>query len=242
MWVPGINIHRTPYGGRTHEYFSEAPYLTGTAAAAEIQGIQTYGVIAYPKHFVFNDQKANRNGIAIWMNEQEAREIILRPWLYTCGPSRGYAHGVMSSFNRAGNFWTSAADTLVNGILRDEFGFNGIIITDMADANGTVYMSCVDGITAGTDIWLSSGKDHSFMQYRNNATVVNAMREATKRVMYNVVNYSAAMNGVSDTMRIERVYTWWEYAVIGVLALTAILTLVSVINLAVAKGKEKKKA
>ncbi|MBP5253798.1 MAG: glycoside hydrolase family 3 C-terminal domain-containing protein [Lachnospiraceae bacterium] len=242
MWIPGINIHRTPYGGRTHEYFSEDPFLTGTACAAEIKGLQEYGVIAYPKHYVFNDQEANRNGIAIWLNEQEAREIILRPWLYACSPSRGNAHGVMSSFNRAGNFWTSAADTLVNGILRDEFGFNGIIITDMADANGTVYMSCVDGITAGTDIWLSSGKDHSFMQYRNNATVVNAMREAAKRVMYNVVNYSAAMNGVSDTMRIERVYTWWEYVVTGALGLAGVLTLVSLICLLVSMRKKKESA
>lgn len=162
MWIPGINIHRTPYGGRAHEYFSEDPYLTGICAQAEIQGLQAYGVIAYPKHYAFNDQEANRNGIAIWVNEQAAREIMLRPWKYACAENRGNAHGVMSSFNRVGNIWSSGSGDLINGILRGEFGFHGIIITDMADANGTVYMSCLDGIMAGTDIWLSSGKDHSF--------------------------------------------------------------------------------
>lgn len=239
MWIPGINIHRTPYGGRAHEYFSEDPYLTGMMAMAEINGIQQYGVIAYPKHFAFNDQEANRNGISIWLNEQSAREIYLRPWYYACSPLYGNAHGVMSSFNRVGNVWTSASDGLVNGILRGEFGFNGMIVTDMADANGTVYMSCVDGIVAGTDLWLSSGKDHSLTAYRNNATVVNAMREACKRVLYNVCNYSAVMNGYSASTQIVRVYTWWEIALFASLGACSLLTLVSVAMLCRACRKKK---
>lgn len=242
MWIPGINIHRTPYGGRSHEYFSEDPYLTGICAMAEIEGIQAYGVMAYPKHFIFNDQEANRNGISVWLNEQEAREIMLRPWKYACGATRGQAHGVMSSFNRVGNTWSSASNDLVNGILRAEFGFNGIIITDMADANGTVYMSCVDGIMAGTDIWLSSGKDHTFMPYRSNATVVNAMREACKRVLYNVCNYNAVMNGYSANTQIVRVYTWWEIALLSALGVTALLTAGSVVMLCIADRERKRKA
>lgn len=227
MWIPGINIHRTPYNGRTHEYFSEDPYLTGICAQAEIEGIQEYGVIAWPKHFILNDQEANRNGIGIWGNEQGIREIMLRPWKYATSPERGNAHGVMSSFNRVGGIWSSGSKELVNGILRDEFGFNGMIITDMADANGTVYMSCVDGITAGTDLWLSSGKDHSFTAYANNATVVNAMRESCHRILYNVCNYSAAMNGYSSTTRLVRVYVWWEIAVITLLTVSCVLTAAS---------------
>ena len=242
MWIPGINIHRTPYGGRAHEYFSEDPYLTGICAQAEIEGIQAYGVIAYPKHFIFNDQEANRNGIGIWLNEQEAREIMLRPWKYACGAARGQAHGVMSSFNRVGNTWSSGSNGLINGILRSEFGFNGIIITDMADANGTVYMSCVDGIMAGTDIWLSSGKDHSFMAYRGNAAVVNAMREACKRVLYNVCNYNAVMNGYSANTQIVRVYTWWEIALISALAAFTLLTAASVVMLCLADRQRRRKA
>lgn len=127
----------------------------------------------------------------------------------------------------------------MNGILRGEFGFNGMIVTDMADANGTVYMSCVDGIMAGTDLWLSSGKDHSFAAYRQNATVVRAMREACKRVLYNVGNYSAVMNGYSANTQIVRVYTWWEIALLSTLGALGVLTLLSVGMLAKAYRKKK---
>ena len=224
MWIPGINIHRSPYSGRNHEYFSEDSFLTGAMAEAQIRAMQGYGVIAYPKHYVLNDQESNRNGVGIWANEQAIREIYIMPWKYACAPSRGNAHGVMSSFNRTGCVWSSAQNGLVNVILRDEIGFNGIIITDMADANGTMYMTVTDGLMAGTDLWLSSGKDHSFTQYRDNATIVRAMREATKRVLYNVCNYSAAMNGFSETTRVIRVYTWVEILVITLDVTFGVLT------------------
>ncbi|HBN12351.1 MAG TPA: glycosyl hydrolase [Clostridiales bacterium] len=240
MWIPGINIHRTPYNGRTHEYFSEDPFLTGICSQAEIEAIQEYGVIAWPKHFILNDQEANRNGIGIWGNEQAIREIMLKPWKYALSPERGNAHGVMSSFNRVGSIWSSGSPELVNGIMRDEFGFNGMIITDMADANGTVYMSCVDGIMAGTDLWLSSGKDHSFAAYKNNATVVNAMRESCHRILYNVCNYSAAMNGYSSTTKLERVYVWWEKAVISLLTVSCVLAAASLTMLILSEIKNKK--
>lgn len=241
MWIPGINIHRSPYSGRNHEYYSEDPFLSGAMAEAQIKSMQQYGVIAYPKHYVLNDQEANRNGVGIWANEQAVREIYVLPWKYACAPSRGNAHGVMSSFNRAGCVWASAVNGLVNVILRDEIGFNGIIITDMADANGTMYMTVTDGLMAGTDLWLSSGKDHSFAQYEDNATVVRAMREATKRVLYNVCNYSAAMNGFSETTRVIRVYTWIEILITTLDIVFAVLTAGSLAMLLVSKIKERKK-
>ncbi len=241
MWIPGINIHRSPYSGRNHEYFSEDPFLTGAMAEAQIKAMQKYGVIAYPKHYVLNDQESNRNGVGIWANEQAIREIYVMPWKYACAPSRGNAHGVMSSFNRAGCVWASAQNGLVNVILRDEIGFNGIIITDMADANGTMYMTVTDGIMAGTDIWLSSGKDHSFGKYEDNATIVRAMREATKRVLYNVCNYSAAMNGFSETTRVVRIYTWVEILVAALDITFGVLTAGSLAMLLVSKLKQMKR-
>lgn len=241
MWIPGINIHRSPYSGRNHEYFSEDPFLTGAMAEAQIKAMQKYGVIAYPKHYVLNDQESNRNGVGIWANEQAIREIYVMPWKYACAPSRGNAHGVMSSFNRAGCVWASAQNGLVNVILRDEIGFNGIIITDMADANGTMYMTVTDGIMAGTDIWLSSGKDHSFGEYEDNATIVRAMREATKRVLYNVCNYSAAMNGFSETTRVVRIYTWVEILVAALDITFGVLTAGSLAMLLVSKLKQMKR-
>lgn len=210
LWIPGINIHRTPFCGRYHEYFSEDPMLTGLAAAYEIKGIQKYGVIAYPKHYIFNDMESHRNGIGIWMEEQGAREIYLRPWKYATGLKKGNAHGVMSSFNRAGTRWTSGSKELITNILREEFGFDGYIITDMADSNGANYMSCVDGIMAGTDAWLSSGKNHSFAAYKNNATVARAMRDACHRIMYSICNYCAAMDGFSASTQVKTILTWYE--------------------------------
>lgn len=228
MWIPGLNMHRTPYGGRAHEYFSEDPFISGIAAEAEIKGIQEKGVIAYPKHYIFNDEEVDRSGVSIWLNEQAAREIYLKPWKYAVSPKRGNAHGVMSSFNRSGCVWASASYALMQTILRDEFGFDGLVITDMADAIGTVYMTVGDGIMAGTEVWLASGKDHSFTKYRNNPAVLNRMRLACHRILYAVVNYSAAMNGISSTTKIVPVMVWWESALLTANIILGVLTVTSV--------------
>lgn len=238
MWIPGINIHRVPYGGRNHEYFSEDPYLTGVAAQAEITALQSYGVIAQPKHYAFNEQEMNRGGIGIWLNEQSAREIYLEPWKYAVAPELGNSHALMTAFNRFGCKWVSA-DANLMGILRDEFGFEGYVITDMADAIGTQYMTALDGILAGTDCWLSSGS-HSFAQYRNSPTVTNAMREAAKRILYNVCNYSAAMNGYSTTTRTIIIMPWWQIALISVITVFAVVTAGCVAMLVVSEIKERK--
>lgn len=239
MWIPGINIHRTPYGGRNHEYFSEDPVLTGVMAEAEIKSLQRYGVIAQPKHYAFNEQEIFRGGIGVWLDEQTAREIYLKPWKYAVSPDRGNAHALMTSFNRFGTKWTSADINLVS-ILRDEFGFEGYIITDMADAVGTQYMVALDGILAGTDCWLSSGS-HSFAAYKNNATVVTAMRNAAKRMMYNVTNYSCAMNGISNTMRIVKIATWWEITLTTLIVVFAVLSAASITLLVLSEVKRNKK-
>ena len=102
-------------------------------------------------------------------------------------------------------------------------------------------MTVTDGLMAGTDLWLSSGKDHSFAQYEDNATVVRAMREATKRVLYNVCNFSAAMNGFSETTRVIRVYTWIEILITTLDIVFAVLAAGSLAMLLVSKIKERKK-
>lgn len=240
MWIPGVNIHRTPYCGRYHEYFSEDPFLTGVAAESEIKAVQYYSIIAYTKHYIFNESECNRNGVNTWLNEQSAREIYLEPWKYSNGVTRGNAHGVMSSFNRAGCSWSSAHYGLMTEILRNEFGFSGIVLTDMADSNGADYMSCVDGIMVGTDIWFSSGVSHSFDKYKNNATVVRAMREACHRILYTVCNYSAAMNGYSESTQLIRVYVWWEITLAAVIIVLSLLTAAAVVMLCISYKEEIK--
>ncbi|MBO7377754.1 MAG: fibronectin type III-like domain-contianing protein, partial [Clostridia bacterium] len=218
LYSPGINIHRAAFGGRASEYFSEDPFLSGVAAAQQILGMQKLGVIAHPKHFILNDEEANRNGIGIWANEQAVREIYLLPWEYalSCpeydenwnaveGSFYGGSHAIMTSFNRAGCIWTSASSDLMFGILRDEWAWDGYAITDMAESNGGGLMELDDGFMNGTTCFLMSGDEHSIDKWADSPTFNQRVREATKRMLYVTVNFSSAMNGISDNTRIVRV-------------------------------------
>lgn len=239
LYLPGINIHRTPFGGRTHEYFSEDPYLTGVAAEAEITALQAKGVIAHVKHFIFNDEEAQRNGICIWLNEQSAREIYLKPWEYAVKPSRGNAHAVMSSFNRAGSLWTSASTALVQNILRGEWGFDGYIITDMASSNAALFMTYVDGFMNGTDLYLGAGSETALDAYKDNATFANMIRESAHRLLYAIGNFSAAMNGVSSLLRIEPITPWWGVTLWVLIGVAAVLFVGSGVMLCLTYRKKK---
>jgi len=218
MYLPGVNIHRTPFGGRAHEYFAEDPYLSGVAVATEIAGVQSKGVTPYVKHYVFNDEEDNRNGVGIWLNEQSAREIYLKPFEFAVSPEKGNSHGLMSSFNRAGCVWTSASSALMETILRDEFGFDGFVITDMAESNGAGYMSYYDGYMNGTDLWM--GNATSLDAYKNDAAFCTKIRESCHRILYVFANYSAVMNGVSPNTRVKSVTPWWKALIITMEAVT----------------------
>ncbi len=226
LYANGINIHRTPFGGRSHEYFSEDPYLTGYISAAEIGGIQSKGVLVNVKHLAFNDQEAYRNGICVWLNEQEAREIMLAPFEYTLSADEGNAHGVMTAFNRVGTFWAGAIDALDITLVRGEWGFDGYSITDMASSNGASYMTWQDGILHGTDLFLGSGSETSLNEFKSSPTYATRMREASHRILYNIANYSAAMNGISPEMTIGAATWWWKTALDVAMWTVAGLTLI----------------
>ncbi|MCD8308532.1 MAG: glycoside hydrolase family 3 C-terminal domain-containing protein [Clostridia bacterium] len=224
LYAPGVNIHRMPFGGRSAEYFSEDPYLTGIAAANEIQGMQNKGVIAIVKHYAFNDQEASRNGISVWLNEQEAREIMLQPFEYALSSAEGMgnAHAVMTGFNRVGTDWCGAYSELIN-IMREEWGFDGYCITDAADSNGD-YMTYQDGVPAGTDVYLKNGSSTDLDSFKSNATYCQAMRESCHRILYTVCNYSAAMNGISPDTSVGSKTEWWRTTLIAAEISTAVLT------------------
>ena len=241
VYLPGINIHRSPYGGRTNEYFSEDSLLTGLMCEAEIKGVQENGVVAHVKHFIFNDEEAQRNGICIWLNEQSAREIYLRPWEYAVNPSRGNAHAVMSSFNRAGALWTSASENLIQNILRGEFGFDGYVITDMASSNAALFMTYLDGFMNGTDLFLGSGSETALDSWKTSATFANRIRESVHRLLYVFSNYSAVMDGVSNSQQFIAVTPWWQIAIYAVLGVSAAGTAGFGILLLITIWKEKKR-
>ena len=214
-YAPAVNLHRTPFGGRNFEYYSEDGRLSGEMAAAIIKGAQSKGLVCYVKHFALNDTEAvndplnglngSKDGLATFACEQAIREIYLVPFEYAV--TRGGAMGVMNSFNRIGTVWSGDHDGLQNGILRGEWGFKGCVITDMVLED---YMDISAGLKSGTDAWMNSDKD-AFSAYRAQLAdeLLPYVRQAAHRVLYVIAN-SAAMNGISADSRMVPVMPLWQ--------------------------------
>ena len=229
IYAPGVNLHRTPFGGRNNEYFSEDSLLTGLAASAEIKGLQNKGIVTHLKHFAFNECETERNGISIWLNEQEARELLLSP--FEIAVTQGETGAIRSSFNRAGCLWTGADKNLSVNILQKEWGFKGYAITDRAVSNGGTYMVFDDGFMGGTNLFMGSPND--LKDYKDNAAFCEMVRDSAKRILYTVTNKSRARNGIKGDSVIKEITPWWEttlnvcvsvFGVLGALALAATIT------------------
>ena len=148
-YAPGINTHRSPFGGRNFEYYSEDPLIAGLMAGHTAQGALKYGVYTYAKHFLLNEQENSRSGVFCWATEQAIREIYARGFeLYV---DLG-GLGIMSSFNCVGSWWAGGSKALLTTLLREEWGFHGVVVTDYA---GSDYMATNIGLMAGNDIWLT---------------------------------------------------------------------------------------
>ncbi|MDR1092633.1 MAG: glycoside hydrolase family 3 C-terminal domain-containing protein [Clostridiales bacterium] len=193
-YAPGLNIHRSPFGGRNFEYYSEDAFLSGKLAAAVVKGAASKGVYADLKHFALNDQETHRNGLLTWAAEQPIREVYLKAFeiaIKTAKADGVKAMGVMSSFNRIGERWTGGDYRLLTTILRHEWGFEGLVINDF---NTNSYMFVKDMVYAGGDLNLEMA---GFMTYKPNArdkSDVTVFRQACKNILYTVAN-SNAMRG-----------------------------------------------
>lgn len=193
-YAPAVNLHRSSFSGRNFEYYSEDPFLSGKMASAVIQGAKSKGVYTYLKHFALNDQETNRdtNGIATWASEQSMREVYFLP--FEMAVKEGKTTAMMSSFNRIGFTWAGGSYNLLTKLLREEWGFKGMVVTDY---NLTPYMNVDQMIRAGGDINLSQSKSLSSI---TGATSVTAIRKAAKNILYTVAN-SNAMNGFGKGVR-----------------------------------------
>ena len=189
IYSPGSNIHRSAFGGRNFEYFSEDPYLAGEMAANEISGAKANGLIMFMKHFALNEQETHRasNGDVSWATEQAMREIYLRP--FEIAVKEGGAMGIMSSFNRIGTQWTGGDYRLLTEVLRNEWGFDGTVICDF---NTNSYMSSKQMCYAGGDLNLTTTRPWSKYD-SSSASDVTVLRKAAHNVLYSVV-HSNAMN------------------------------------------------
>lgn len=196
LYGPGNNIHRTPYGGRNFEYYSEDGFLSGKMSAYEVAAIQDKGVHVVMKHFALNDSEQDRIGLGVWLSEQAAREIYLKA--FQAPVEEGNGNGVMIAYTRWGCIWSGANKGLVTGILREEWGQDGMNITDNVL---TTYVNGVDGILAGVSIYdaMMPYVTNLLPEYKNDPVIVAAMRESCHRNLYAIAN-SAGMNGVgADT-------------------------------------------
>lgn len=245
----GMNIHRSPYLGRTCEYYSECGMLTGIMGAAETKGIESKGVHVYNKHCALNDQENTRHGVSTWVNEQALREIYLRG--FELPITDGGAFNTMASFARFGVQAGAGCKALAEDFLRGECGMRGIIVTDAyGDMNGSQnidpYFEMVYGIYyGGSDVPdgsqpMSEGHYEKFK--KGYSQMAWQMRNAAKRVCYQTA-WSNAMNGLDSNSEIEKVVPEWQKALLIVdkivyviFAIFGIWTLVDVVK------DEKKRA
>ncbi|SFU69626.1 glycoside hydrolase family 3 N-terminal domain-containing protein [Butyrivibrio sp. INlla21] len=188
-YAPAMNIHRTAFAGRNFEYYSEDGVLSGYIASEACKGSWENGVYAYIKHFAMNDQEQNRlDMLCTWSNEQAIREIYLKPF-ERCVKNVDLC-AVMSSFNYIGNRWAGGSSTLMKTVLRDEWGFKGFALTDYFGVYG--YMSSDQAIRNGTDCMLVNYPTATNnVQFRETPGAQTAMRDATKNILYTVVNSRA---------------------------------------------------
>ncbi len=231
-YAPAVNIHRSPFAGRNWEYYSEDGFLSGKLAAEVIKGADQKGVYCYVKHFAVNDQETDReyNGILVWANEQAMREIYLRP--FEIAVKDGHATGMMSSFNRLGITWAGGSYPLLTQILRDEWGFHGMVITDYSL---NTYTHVDEMIRAGGDLFLT--QDVKSFNKEDDATQITLLRNATKNILYTVVN-SNAMSITSDGM----MRPLWQDVMFGIdAALVALLAFWGVLTFVKVGKKAKKK-
>jgi len=220
LYGPGANTHRTPYGGRNFEYYSEDGYLSSEIGKWEVKGIEEKGVYVVMKHFALNDSEQDRIGLGAWLNEQAAREIYLRAFQGALEDSQGSGNGVMMAYTRWGARWSGANAGLIKGIMNGEWNCNGLQITDNV-LNSMV--NGIDGVMNGTTTYDSMlafmiTGNGGLAQYSKDPVAVTAMREACHHNLYAIAN-SQAMNGIGPNTIIKET----EPIVIGVCRILTIV-------------------
>ena len=188
-YAPAMNTHRSAFAGRNFEYYSEDGLLAGKMAANAVIGAKEHGVYSFIKHFALNDQELNRtNLLCTWSTEQAIRENYLKP--FELAVKEGGAQAVMSSFNFIGNEYAGACDELLNNVLRDEWGFRGMVLTDFFGGYG--YQDADLQIRNGGDFCLNPmGSEASVLNDQTSATSIIAARQAAKNILYTTCNSRA---------------------------------------------------
>lgn len=218
-YAPAVNIHRTPFSGRNWEYYSEDGVFNGIMASETVKAAKNKGIYTYIKHFALNDQETNRDskGLVTWCNEQAMREIYFVPFEYTV--KIGKTTAMMSSFNRIGSVWAGGNYNLLTGVLRKEWGFRGMVITDYN--THPEYMNPDQMVRAGGSLNLIQDMQPASSGATYNVTHRSALRNATHDILYTVAN-SCAMNGYGDGIKYAYAPSYWKMAIYSLNAITLI--------------------
>lgn len=234
LYAPGMDMHRSPFGGRNFEYYSEDGLLAGMMGASEIKGLRDKGIFVHCKHYALNDQETNREGICTWANEQAIREIYLKP--YECAVKFGDANGVMCGLNRIGTSWTGAHYGLMTAVLRDEWGMVGTAITDgySINANSDAFIRMNPDLArrAGCDLSLANVDVNAHTSEKsayvteltlNSNYGLQCLRESCHRALYMIANSAAMTANVNTT-------AYWPYLLglldVVVLGATAVFVVI----------------
>ena len=230
-YAPGMNTHRTAFGARNYEYFSEDGVLAGNMGAKAVEGARKYGVYSYIKHFALYE--GNAKMVSVWSNEQAIREIYLKP--FEISVKQGGANAVMVSWSFLGDKWTGESSNLMNTVLRDEWGFRGMALTDFFRNNGHGFMNADAALANGVDGMLSTfnGEENNVANPEHPTSVLQ-MRNACKNVMYTVVS-SWAYDGEHEETGMEN----WKKAGIGINIVIALF--MAGMEVLVIRGYKKRK-
>ena len=258
-YAPAVNMHRTAFSGRNSEYYSEDPFIGGHIASLECEGVASRGMYVFVKHYAINDQEDHRGdregqySIATFLNEQAAREIYLKPFEMCVKSDKvemNYAKdngdgtysnatteipsvtGIMTSFNRVGYTWAGGNYNMITGLLRNEWGFHGFIITD--NANTGVFMDAGQMIQAGADGKLTNlptGARYTFN--KDDVADYHYGREAIHNILYTIANSKAMNGGMPGSRYLAKVEPYQKviYAVDGVCGgLIAVLVVLTILR------------
>jgi beta-glucosidase len=220
-YAPGANMHRSPFGGRNFEYYSEDSYVAGIMCAYEVKGSIQGGVYAYVKHFVANDSDEGRNGEFRWLTEQALREVYCKP--FEIAVKVGGANAIMSSVDRIGATRSASSYQLLTEVLRNEWGFRGSVITDYYQGGNT--HDADQNIRSGNDLQLMPEGKTSLFDDLSSATAVIALQKSAKNILYTYIN-TQYIHATEENLELSNVigtrtavYAWWKvvlYVVDGV--------------------------
>ncbi len=222
IWYGGGDLHRTPFGGRNHQYYSEDGNYGYTIGACESEAMQSVGTTFCIKHFVLNDQETARTGVATFINEQALREIYLRA--FEGAFTKGGAHSTMTAFNRIGCVSNNSDISLLSTVLRGEWGFQGHITSD-GYSSAKYKGHFAEFLVAGQDYYCLDG--NAYKNYirslinGGDTTIISYLRRAAKDNLY-TISRTSAVNGLTAGTQVLSIVPTWQKALLIITAITGI--------------------